>query len=453
MSAKASDYKLVMGAFDAERFWRDPNLAKLPAYTDAESENIVAAMDELMFPFCSADDMLVTRYAMDPYFKQYLIAAGFSFQSSPTDLEHRSGEQSRGGNRNIFELAISSAERKERLAAYCRPGARLSPFAVIPHADSFAAEYGLQYLLPSVETVKKVNSKLYSAELNKQLLGQTYSRTVCSGRELLAEGEQQLQRGALLIKDDFGVSGKGNLLIDSPAMLERMVSYISAQEKKGKDVRFLIEPLLDKEADFSCQFHVDAQGEYSLIAVQRLDNRGFAYQGSYSADQAFMQTLYKQGYFEQMKAVAHELHAAGYFGHVCIDSMSLTDGRIVPVVEINARKSMSLIKHGVDRHLARYGLEGSMTNLTVRFSNQLRAEQLLAAFEQEGLLYTKERTSGIMPLSANTLFINRTLQEEHSQRDVKGRFYCSVVGRPEERGMLLGKTKQLLESLAFKIVS
>lgn len=43
-------FELIIGTFDAERFWRDPNLAKLPSFHDPEMENIVMAMDESLLP-------------------------------------------------------------------------------------------------------------------------------------------------------------------------------------------------------------------------------------------------------------------------------------------------------------------------------------------------------------------------------------------------------------------
>jgi hypothetical protein len=42
--------ELIIGTFDAERFWRDPNLAFLPSVRDPEMENVVMAMDEQRMP-------------------------------------------------------------------------------------------------------------------------------------------------------------------------------------------------------------------------------------------------------------------------------------------------------------------------------------------------------------------------------------------------------------------
>ncbi|WP_127529572.1 hypothetical protein [Paenibacillus kobensis] len=444
--------ELIIGTFDAERFWRDPNLAKLPSFPDLEMENIVMAMDELLFPFCEAQDVLITRYQMNVYHKAYLHSIGFKFMSNSADLERPEGGNA-GRNANIFDL-ITSSDRIGDADPQWLDGARLSPFAVIPGADRAAARYGLKQDFPDVETVRTVNSKLYSTELNRRLGLRSDSQTVYSHEELLANGLALLSQGPFLIKDEFGVSGKGNLLIESEAILRRVTSYLGDQYSKGKVVRFIIEPFLHKELDFSCQFHIDPDGTYRHISVQKLVNYNFAYQGSFTADDRLLQLLQEAEYFEVMKQVARELYLAGYYGDVCVDSMLLTDGRIVPIVEVNARRSMSLIKHYVDRYLDKHSATGSMTHVTVQFSCDVTYDQLLETLDREGVLYKPDRGFGILPLSANTLLINKAVSERKGIRNkqVKGRLYYSLIEGAQDYERLSAKVKEVLSSLSFKIV-
>lgn len=444
--------ELIIGTFDAERFWRDPNLAKLPSFHDSEMENVVMAMDELLFPLCEAPDKLITRYRMNVSHKAYLHEIGFEFLSNSIDLE-RPEIGSAGRTANIFDL-ISSADRMGDMDPQELDGARLSPFAVIPGADRTAARYGLTRDFPAVETVQAVNSKLYSTELNRRLGLRCDSQTIYSHEELLASGLTLLNQGPFLIKDEFGVSGKGNLLIESEAILRRVISYLADQCSKGRMVRFIIEPFLHKELDFSCQFHIDPDGTYRHISVQKLVNHNFAYQGSFAADDRLLQLLQEADYFEVMKQVARELYQAGYHGDVCVDSMLLTDGRIVPIVEVNARRSMSLIKHYVDRHLEKHSASGSMTHVTVQFACDMTFDQLLETLDREGVLYKPDRGFGILPLSANTLLINKVISESKGIRNkqVKGRLYYSLVEGEQGYERLSAKVKEVLSSLSFKIV-
>ncbi|MBB3114190.1 hypothetical protein FHS18_006308 [Paenibacillus phyllosphaerae] len=444
--------QLVMGTFDAERFWRDPKLAKLPSIPDPGMEHVVLAMDELLFPFCSAGDQLITRYRMNDCHIAYLRDIGFAFDSNQADLEVLEGG-SASRIANLFDL-VTVTKRIEGIDRQLLEGAQLSPFAVIPGVDRVAAEYGLHANFPAADTVRHVNSKLFSAELNRRLGYMSDSRTVYSSEELLAEGLALLQHGTFLIKDEFGVSGKGNLLIESETILRRIASYLEEQGKRGKEVRFIIEPFLHKELDFSCQFYIEEDGTYRLIAVQQLRNAHFAYLGSFTADAALLDMLRDAGYFDQMKQVARELYNAGYYGDVCVDSMLLQGGRIVPVVEVNARRSMSLIKHHIDLYLERHSATGSMTHATVHFAHDCSFEQLLAAFEREGILYTPDRAMGVLPLSANTLFINKMISKSRGERNkaVKGRLYFSIVSRQGDDEPLLAQTRAVLEGLSFRVV-
>jgi hypothetical protein len=167
-----------------------------------------------------------------------------------------------------------------------------------------------------------------------------------------------------------------------------------------------------------------------------------------------LQTLQEAGYFEIMKQAASELYRMGYCGDVCIDSMLLTGGQIVPIVEVNARRSMSLIKHYVDRYLEKHSAAGSMTHVTVQFANDVSFEQLLEAFDREGILYKPDRGFGILPLSANTLFINKLVSQYKgsANKQVKGRLYYASVAREQENERLSAKAKEVLASLAFRIV-
>ncbi|WP_185602126.1 hypothetical protein, partial [Paenibacillus sp. 598K] len=356
--------RLTMGMFDAERFWRDPGLARLPAFADRAAERIVAAMDELLFALCEPDDLLVTRYRMDAHHLAYLHEIGFRFAASRADLDDESEERHEGKpgeEATVFDLLARSLPER-MLGAGWPEGVCLSPFAVIPGVAQAAAAHRLRLDCPSAETVREVNSKLYSLELGRRLGVPSDSRIVYSHEELLARGLELLRQGSFLIKDEFGVSGKGNLLIESESILRRIAAHLATQSGQGKTVRFIVEPFLRKALDFSCQFRIAADGGYRFISVQKVVNTGFAYQGSFTADERLLAILLDADYFELMREVARELYRSGYYGDVCVDSMLLEDGRVVPIVEINARKSMSLIKHRLDRQLQQEGASGSLTS-------------------------------------------------------------------------------------------
>ncbi|MFD1905307.1 hypothetical protein ACFSQ7_16485 [Paenibacillus rhizoplanae] len=54
------------GSLESERYWREEDLASLPAIPDAKALAIVQAMDEMLFVFCGSGDVLLTRQGDEP---------------------------------------------------------------------------------------------------------------------------------------------------------------------------------------------------------------------------------------------------------------------------------------------------------------------------------------------------------------------------------------------------
>jgi hypothetical protein len=413
---------IYYGEFNAEKYWREENLAKLPEIPDKQSENVVKAMDELLFILCDKEDTVLTRYKLDDDNIEYLKELGFEFKYNSTSLtEDKSKEEK---NKNICELLITNdnSEINELLSEE----ANLETFAVLPEAYKLSGLYHRQFDYPTIEVIKKVNSKIYSSKLNLEF-GTNYNiKLVYSSKELYEEGMKYLSEGSIIIKDSFGVSGKGNLIISNESILKRIVSYVEMQEKKGKKVEFILEPLLEKAKDFSCQFKICKDGSFEIISVQEVRNTGLSYLGSYTPDKEFMEFIKKQSYFEIMEKTAKKLYEDGYYGDVCIDSMILKDQSLCPVVEINARKSMSLIKHELDRYAHSLGLNCGFTFLNISFNNDINYLDILNALSKNKILFKPSFDKGIMPLSSNSIFINRLLDVNRTLNNYKGRFYFAM---------------------------
>ncbi|MCD1257236.1 hypothetical protein B5M42_000105 [Paenibacillus athensensis] len=442
---------LVAGSFDAEQFWREPGASQLPSMPDKERAFIIGAMDELLFALCSEGDALLVRYGLPVAQHAYLYRLGYRFEANRAPLTEAALTPS--SPRSVFALGLEAeaAPAVERLSPQ---GRRLSAYAVIPQLAEFADRYGLAHNAPSYEAVRAVNSKIYSHHMYERLGLISPGVVAESAEELQRIGERLLAEGPFLIKDPFGVSGKGNMLVSAPPLLQRVVKHLLAQEQQGRSSRFLLEPLLEKETDFSCQFRIDDDGRWSLLSVQTMVNDAFAYLGSAQAGPELMTVLEQAGYFTLMERIAGELFKDGYRGNVCVDSMRLTDGALVPIVEINARQSMGLINAGLDRYLSDFGLTGSLISLSLGYERRFDYAAWLAELEREELLFLPGRSSGLIPLAANALCLAAQLAEapQAAGKLFKGRSYVCIAARhAEERLQLLGRYRQFLQSRRFAI--
>lgn len=464
--------RLVMGMFDAEAYWRPSELAKLPSLRPVQEHAAVNYMDELLFPLCGENGIALTRHPRNTAQAAYLHDSGFHFRSLTCSNAQTNGNEQR--NKDVFQLVSEQcAEPKWKRLMQELP---LAAYAVIPSVEELVQKYGLDSTIPDAEAVKQVNSKAYSLRLAQQLDMNPPGRLAEGADAVQQIGAELLNRhGKLILKDPYGVSGSGNLVVDAPALLTRLTDYLRAQERTGKQVQLIVEPWLNKQADFSCQLYIASNGSTELLGVQRMVNRQLNYGGSYAADAYLVNRLEEAGYFEQMERLGAQMYIDGYFGPVCIDSMLLDNGEVYPIVEINARHSMGMLNHCLDAHLERWGQRSFLTCLQLGLPEREQQstmqpasmveeavgtssdhdsssastlfEQLLMKLDEIELLYTPERRTGVLPLSANTLF-------SPTAHNRSGRWYVSLVADNTAESESLGnQLHQALLSFGYRIYS
>ncbi len=402
-------------------------------------------MDELLFPLCKEHDILFTRHPMDEHLRSYLWLLGYTF----TNVHCRNHVHSDDYNLHVFELLISDESYYKQLFP---KDALISPYSILSDTSELVRRFSFYNHCPSLKTVKEVNSKMYSHELRKRLGIRNISCIAERSDELLTLGLELLQTGHLLVKDLFGVSGKGNMLISSERMLKRIAAYLKEQENTGRETRLIIEPLLDKAEDFSCQLFITEHGEVELISVQKMVNDSFSYLGSYPADTWFMEGLWRNNYFSIMEEACKDLFERGYYGDVCIDSMLLTSHEIIPIVEINARKSMGLINHHLNNYLQQYSLSSFLTFISAGYSAEVTMLQILEMLRANELLFTPDNKQGVIPLSSNTFF--GTNDTAFADADLKkGKLYLAAPYSSSfsEAFTLINRVKDVLKSVAIKI--
>jgi hypothetical protein len=441
---------LVMGEFNSEEYWRCPNLAKLPEIPDRSSQGVVLAMDELLFLFCTASDLLITRFKFNSALKNYLNSLGFNFSVNSRSIQQNPAER----ESSVFQIIADHPERLRDLQREFQKPRQFHPYSLTPGCNILAQVLNVDFSGPDLKVVKEVNSKVYSCRLCGELGLKRGGEVVVSARELLKKGEALLRKGAFLIKDPYGVSGKGNLLVRSGPTLKRLVKYLETQERNGLTCLFVLESFLNKAKDFSCALTIAENGDIEVVSVQEMVNRNFAYGGSYTADPAFVDELCRKEYFEALLAIAGKLYTDGYFGPVCVDSMVLQSGELVPLVEVNARKSMGLLNHRVDRYLARDGLKGNLIFLNLGCRAGLSFEQVLEELDTAGVLFNPGMDRGVLVLSANTLLANQEFFEpaasDTPQALAQGRIYLSVIAADHEgRQSLVRAVRSVFQGMSW----
>jgi hypothetical protein len=418
-----SDKVVRIGTFNAESYWRPPARVTLPSFQDPSTSELVVAMDELLVPWCRPGSTLFTMLPMHPAQADFLRFIGVDF--APRALFPSVEKwQEAGQPLCAYQVAAGNHTASEW------PDFALSPYAVTSSFHALARLRGQAHLWPDPCVVAKVNSKVFSTRLNQSIFPKADIAVIRTLSEL-QEFAQSLAGRPFLVKDPFGLSGKGHFLVSDAAGLARLQKFLARQQNAGGEIELVAEALVEKIADFSCSCELSRDGGCTFRSVQLLLNHGFSYLGSQPADPAFLATLVRQRYFQTLEPFVRAIHKEGYWGPVCIDSMVLADHRIWPVVEINARESMGIIARSIAEFLREHGVGGLLTFLVFSSRGVPPYEQLLAALESSGLLWKPGRRRGVLPLSSAGLYCASGIAG-HAAR--KGRWYAFLVGEnPAER--------------------
>lgn len=185
---------------------------------------------------------------------------------------------------------------------------------------TWAKAHSIPYAIPEWELVRKVNSKVFSFTESSKL----------PGAELLETRQEviawiQNTAGPKVLKTPFGTAGTGHQLNPNVKRL-----YICP---------LIGEPWVERVLDFSTQWK---NGELVGVTVFENEPNG-TYKGTYAAE---VERWALEEHLAVAKPLIKKICEMGYFGHVGIDAfIYLWEGkkRVHPIVEINARKTMSWV--------------------------------------------------------------------------------------------------------------
>lgn len=352
------------GSCDAEHQWRPSELAALPTLRDPHAERLLRAMDELQAVLCGPDDVLLTSRRPVAAFTELMRAAGFA-------------------GRHLEVPGDPDRPVEERLAAHGLPGlagARPAPYAVLPGTRAAAKALELAGELPGPEAVRLVNSKTWSTRLG--LPG--------SGIVVTSLGELRTAAAApCVVKDPYGVSGQGNIVVDSPGRLALVERHLSRAPGR---VELIVQPLYTRADDFAAHLTVDGAGHVIWHGIRQIHNEGHSYRGSSAPEPELLRRLDRAGYRATVESVAAEAATAGYRGPLSVDSMTTASGELIPVLEVNARLSPGMIAQLLGARL-------HLRNVPLRHTDSF--ERLVHLLDEKRLLVHDGR--GVLPLAAGTL--------------------------------------------------
>ncbi len=210
---------------------------------------------------------------------------------------------------------------------------------------AFAKKHRLPYKIPDWELVKKINSKIFSFNESPQLPG---AKLLHSEEEIVEWIETT--PGPKVLKTPFGTAGRGHIHFRELQNLNVKQQYTTPKTMRlrgPQDVNvkrlyicpLIGEPWVERVLDFSTQWR-----DKQLIGVTLFENTpGGSYRGTVKGcvDPSILDE-----HLNVARPLIEKIHKMGYSGHLGVDAFVYRWGgkeQLHPVVEINARKTMSWV--------------------------------------------------------------------------------------------------------------
>jgi hypothetical protein len=198
---------------------------------------------------------------------------------------------------------------------------------------------------PSIDVVKRVNSRRYASELESTTMLQPEPSLLAGSMDDVTSFLNQSAPSPWLIKGEFGMSGRERIRVKGSLLNASQLGWLKREFSAGRAV--VIEPMLDRLDEVSVHYDVEPDGVAHRVGIVALtsDARGQFAQAVVGTGED-QQTRYA----EWETVLSHTDHAAqeasriGYVGPLGIDAMRYRthDGEMGfrPLQDINARWTM-----------------------------------------------------------------------------------------------------------------
>lgn len=255
-------------------------------------------------------------------------------------------------------------------------------WGVDQEAINLFARYAIPYTPPSIEIVKKINSRDFAAQISQQLSTGIPQTELIESLDSFWAYRKKVP--TFVIKPLFGNAGSGFIYSFGPINSED-----AARALLNSDGSFVIEPWLEKTLDIATLIEISPSGEITIKGHHRnVSNRAGAFYANIILRDDPAIRAYRTTLDDYALKVAHEVYKSGYWGPLGLDSILYKDTdtteKLAFGFDINARHPISTISYGIREKL------GNPPALMYRFIANRRVRKLNS---QDELLRVLERVN------------------------------------------------------------
>ncbi|HQR37865.1 MAG TPA: hypothetical protein PLF26_05635 [Blastocatellia bacterium] len=240
------------------------------------------------------------------------------------------------------------------LVAFDNPGdhrdRQFSPWGWTPSAIELARRSGASADHPPVDVVARVNSKLFSHALERELGIEIAGATVATTLDVLHDAAARACPGAddkWVVKGPFGFNARERVLGRGPAIDEPSARWATRRFARGQSLVF--EPWLDVSRELGVQLDIGRDKSVNIIGISTMRTNGAGVTTGFVIGEP-VDGRTRAILEDVARSVGERLAAEGYFGPANVDALEHSNG-LRPLLEINARHSMGLVALAAEREL------------------------------------------------------------------------------------------------------
>lgn len=426
------DTSVIIWLFNigVERFWNES------AYTvkDKAEDILVNHMEEMNLLITRKQDYMILRKRPSEEFLNEFERLGFELPNFLI-LSKQDEEKS------ISELVLSDEILMNRLKmiASTQDNVMFVPYGVSYLEEEIAKKCGLSMFGAESEMNKRINDKIYSRKVAIELGLPVAEGNVCETLQQVQETCIELWKKfeKVIIKMPYGASGKGLFVVDSEKKLKSILMVLKRLQKGESDSVWLVEGWYEKKADLNIQIHVSATGEVNTFSIKEQMLQQTVYIGTVlppRIEENEYQELFQAG--NRIGTYFSEQHFQGILG---VDAMITSENVIIPIIEINARFTLSTylsflqLKFPDKKLLASY--------IKIHLKPQAEYGVFLKALKQAGIAYDTSSKEGCIVYTSETI--------NGGDMGKNGRFFMIAVADSYEKAV---KFKQMAEEIVTKVL-
>lgn len=334
IAGKTNEYTVIwLFNIGVEKFWN----GDISTVKNLKEDIVVNHIEEICLLLTKVRDVLILRNNPNEKYLEEMKKRGFEI---PMILTPQDQNESLG----ISELVLQDKFLLNQLKELSKNRKKVVfvPYGVSVLEEKIAQICQLEMIGGPSKISQKINNKFFARKVAEELHYSITQGTICDNLDELKEKGMAFLNvfEKVIIKQPCGASGKGLYIIDSERKLISVIQILKHISRKSEiNQGWIVERWYEKQADINYQIYIGQSGLVKTFSVkeQLLDKT--VYIGSIIPPR-LSDSLVKKCE-ECGKQIGKLLYQNGYNGIVGIDAMVTKENDFIPIIEINARFTLS----------------------------------------------------------------------------------------------------------------